>query len=150
MTAEPQRDALFDGAYPLPPFVLVGHVGGRQLRYLQIEDAARDVVAAAGLDDHVVRDGDAADGNAVAQVRVGHEIEPDDAGVGRGLSGLPPQRFVGLGEQRRRQERVDVAAHRAAARQHVVVIGQTLELLAKRHGSHVTPATRKTTVTGTD
>ena len=133
MAADTGRDARLDGADPAPAFVLVGDVGGRELGHPQVEHAARDVVAAAGLNDDVVRDGDAADGNAVAQVRVGHQIEADDAGIGRGACGLLPQLLVGLGEQRRGQERVHIDAHGADARQHVVVVGQPLDSLAEGH-----------------
>jgi len=134
MTADARRDARFDDADPPAPFVLVGHVGGREARDTEIHHATRDVVAAAGLDDHVLRDGNAADRDAVAQVRVRHQVEADDARIDRRLCGLPPQRLVGLLEQGGRQERVHVHAHVADARQHVVAVGHALDSLAKRHG----------------
>ncbi len=133
MAADTGRDARFDGADPAPAFVLVRDVGGRELGHPQVEHAAGNVVTAAGLNDDVVGNGDAADGNAVTQVRVGHQIEADDAGIGRGACGLLPELLVGLGEQRRGQECVDVDAHFADARQHVVAIGQPFDSLAEGH-----------------
>ena len=105
-----------------------------QLGHLNVDHAARDVVAAAGLDDHVFRHGDAADRDAVAQVRIGHQVQGDDAGIAGRARGLVPERFDRLREQRGRQERVHVGAHLARARQHVVIVGHPLEALAKGHG----------------
>jgi hypothetical protein len=135
MAADARGDARLHGANPAAPPILVGDVRRRELGHLQEQHAARDVVAAAGLDHDVFGHGHAAHGNAIAQVRVGHEVETDHAGVGRGVGGLLPQRLVGLREQGRRQERVDLDAHGPHAREHVVVVGEALDALAERHGS---------------
>ena len=72
-------------------------------------------------------------GNAVAEVRVGHQVHADRRRDTRLLRPLPPQRLVGLREQRLRQKRVHVDAHRADARQHVVRVRYLLNLLQVRH-----------------
>jgi hypothetical protein len=134
MAADAGRDPLLDGADPALAPVLVRDVFRVQIGRLQKDHAARDVVAAAGLDDHVLRHRDGADRNAVAEMRVRHQVEGGDAGIARGLGGLLPERLVRLREQRARQERMHVRAHAAGARQHVVVVRLAFETVTMGHG----------------
>ena len=67
LAADAGRDACLDGADPPPALVLVRDVGGRELRHLHIKHATGDVVAAAGLDDDVVGDGNARETQVFAQ-----------------------------------------------------------------------------------
>src|SRR6478752_2144785 len=135
MTADTGRDPRLDSSDPTLSLLLVRDVFGVQLGRLQIDHAARDVVAAAGLDDHVFRHRDAADRDAVTEMSVRHQLERDESRIARGLRGLLPERLVRLREKRRREERVHLRAHAAGARQHVMVVGLPLEALPLGHGS---------------
>ena len=105
-----------------------------ELRHLQVEDAARDVVARARLDDRLLGHEHAADRDAVADVGVGHEVRADDAFVRRGLRDLPPHRLLRRVEQRLGEERVRVDLHRVGLRQHVVVVRVADDVGFEGHG----------------
>ena len=105
---------------PATALVPVADVRRRQVRDLQVNDAAGDVVAAASLDDYVLSHGNAAHRDAVPQMRVGHQIQPDHARIGSRLRRLAPERFVGLCKQRIREVRVHLGAHVTDHGQHVV------------------------------
>ena len=103
------------------------------MRHFQVHDTARDVVTGTRLNDDILGDGDAANRNAITQMRIRHQVQTDDARVRRRLCGLAPQCFIGLGKQRFRQVRVYLGAHVTDLWQHVMCVRYFLYFVKKRH-----------------
>ena len=129
MRADAGRHARFDRGHPARARVPIGDPVGAEAGDAHVQDAARDVVTGAGLNDRVFGDDHAADRHAVAGVRIGHQVRADHARVRRRGGELLPHRLLGRLEQRLGEERVRVHAHAARTRQHVVVLADFLSVI---------------------
>ena len=128
----PGRDTALDLLHPALAVVLALDRTGSESR-LHVEDAARDVVAGAALDDGVLRHDHAADGHAVPGVRVGHQVRADDALVARAVGDLLPHLLLGRLIESLGEEGVRLHLHAPDLREHVVVLGYLLRCVLERH-----------------
>ncbi len=126
------RDATLDFGHPAAALELALDRRRREVG-LHVEDAARDVVARAALDDGVVGDDDAADGYAVPDMGVGHEVRADDALVARAVGDLLPYRLRGALVEGLGEEGVRLHLHAPDLREHVVVGGDLLNCVLEQH-----------------
>jgi hypothetical protein len=135
LRADTGRDPRFDLANPRRARIPIGHAFGRKPGYFHVEHAARDVVARARLNDRRIGHHHAPDGDAVADVRVGHEVRADDAFVGGCCGELRPHRLLAPFVQRIGKECVGLDLHLADAGQDVVVVGDFFDRVLEGHGT---------------
>ena len=90
MTANAGCNSLLDLINPSSTLVSIGDIRRGQFGYFQIHGAARDVIATSSLDDDILCYRDDADGNAVTQMHIRHQIELNHPWISGGLSVLSP------------------------------------------------------------
>ena len=133
MVALAGRDALLDLFDPAPPLVLALDRASVEVR-LQVNDAARDVVARAALDDGLIRDKHRTDRDTVSDVTVRHQVSTRDAFVARAVGDLLPALLFRRSKEVVREKRVDLDLHVAALRHDVVVFRSFRGRELERHG----------------